>query len=113
MVKGEAIIEDKEQIVVNKDGFFVDGVDYSLVFDPDFYSEKYKDVKAACGKDKNRLFEHFIQFGMKEGRMGNESFNPGVYKSKNADLGNEFKNDFVKYYQHYCIYGHEEGRKCV
>lgn len=38
-------------------------------FDPAFYAATYPDVAAACGTDVNALYNHYLAYGKKEGRM--------------------------------------------
>lgn len=38
-------------------------------FDPAFYASTYPDVAAACGTDVNALYNHYLAYGKKEGRM--------------------------------------------
>ena len=38
-------------------------------FDPVFYAAVYADVAAAFGTDAEALYNHYITFGQKEGRM--------------------------------------------
>lgn len=40
-------------------------------FDPVFYAETYEDVAAALGTDADALYNHYINFGQKEGRFPN------------------------------------------
>lgn len=86
------------------------GVDYKYVFEPNYYSNKYSDLKAAFGTNAQKLFKHFCEFGMKEGRQAIASFNVQKYKTKYKDLQKEFGDNLPKYYEHYCVYGHKEGR---
>ena len=39
------------------------------IFDPVFYASAYPDLKAAFGSNAQLLFQHYIQFGQKEGRQ--------------------------------------------
>jgi len=39
------------------------------VFDAEFYANNYPDVKAAFGTDETALYNHYLMFGMKEGRL--------------------------------------------
>ena len=39
------------------------------VFDAEFYANTYPDVKAAFGTDETALYNHYLMFGMKEGRL--------------------------------------------
>jgi len=87
-----------------------DGLDYAPVFDFDYYVGKYEDLRNAFGNDKKALFNHFINYGMKEGRQATPDFNVKIYKDNYADLQNAFKNDLPAYYRHYCVWGKNEGR---
>lgn len=89
------------------------GLDYSLVFNPTYYANTYSDLKKAFGTNSTNLFNHFIQYGMKEGRQGISTFNPTVYKNRYPDLQQAFGNDMNAYYRHYIMYGHKEGRRAV
>ena len=40
-------------------------------FDADFYASAYVDVKEAFGHDADALYQHYVQFGMNEGRQSN------------------------------------------
>ena len=88
-------------------------IDYSRVFDPIYYSNTYSDLKAAFGTDSTKLFNHFCNYGMKEGRVASASFNVNKYKSYYSDLQNAFGNDLSLYYKHYVTCGYKENRKCV
>jgi len=94
-------------------GFIYKLLDYSLVFDPVFYSNSYADLKAAFGTDSAKLFSHFISDGMREGRQAIISFNVRKYQANYVDLQNAFKSDLIKYYQHYITDGHREGRTAI
>lgn len=86
------------------------GVNYKYVFEPSYYANKHSDLKAVYGTNAQKLFKHFCQFGMKEGRQAIASFNVQTYKTKYKDLQKAFGNDLPKYYEHYCIYGYKEDR---
>ena len=91
--------------------YVVDGVDYSAVFDADYYYAHHKDVANAFGNDKQALFNHFMNYGINEGRQASEEFNVEAYKANNADLVNAFGSDTRTYYIHYIKYGKSENRK--
>ena len=97
---------------VTDGGYVVDGLDYSAVFDADYYYNHQKDVAYVLGNDAQALFNHFINYGMSEGRQANERFNCDVYKANNADLAYTYGDDMANYYIHYIKYGKSEGRKC-
>lgn len=87
--------------------------DYSLVFDPAYYSNTYADLKKVLGTDESKLFQHFCIYGMKEGRVASTNFNVAKYKEYYADLRNAFGDNLPLYYEHYVKYGHKEKRRCV
>jgi hypothetical protein len=85
-------------------------VDYSKVFDPTYYNNKYTDLNNTYHGNATQLFTHFYTYGMKEGRQASKDFNVAVYKAKNADLIAAYGSNLAKYYEHYCIYGYKENR---
>ena len=91
-------------------GVVYEGVDYGAVFDFEYYTSLYTDIKRAFGNDKYGALEHFVEFGMSEGRQGNEDFDVNYYRSHNGDLEKEFGDDLTSYYLHYLNYGKNEGR---
>ena len=86
------------------------GVDYAAVYDYDYYINQYADLKAAFGTDANAALQHFVTFGMNEGRQGIASFNVGSYRNRYADLQNAFGNNTKAYYIHFIQFGKGEGR---
>ena len=99
------------QVLKLKEAPTTNELDYSLVFDPIFYSNKYPDLKAAFGTDATKLFNHFKNYGMKEHRQAHVDFNPVIYRNNYADLNRAFGNNWTKYYEHYIVYGIKENRK--
>lgn len=88
-----------------------DKVDYSAVFDADYYYGAYVDLVSAVGNDQKALLQHFVAHGMQEGRRGNAEFDVQAYMQNNSDLVNEFgTEDLTSYYLHYINYGKKEGR---
>ena len=83
---------------------------YQAVFDADYYYSHNPDLQSAIGSDKLKLFEHFYNSGMAEGRRGNEEFDVNSYKENNDDLKNLFGDDLKAYYEHYVHSGCNEGR---
>lgn len=87
-------------------------INYSSVFDADYYYNKYPDLQKAFGKNDKKLLEHFKTFGMNEQRQASANFNIKVYKTY-PDLAMAFGENMPLYYAHYCIYGKNEKRKAV
>jgi len=87
-----------------------DGVDYSAVFDPDYYASRYSDLRAVFGSNSALLLDHFVSYGVREGRQGKASFDVYSYKRQYPDLRAAFGNYLPSYYYHYISYGNREGR---
>lgn len=86
---------------------------YSDVYNYKDYLNYNPDLNEVLGNNQRALFEHFISFGMKEGRQGSSEFNLDAYKANNPDLVTAFGDDNVKYYEHYISSGKAEGRKAT
>lgn len=87
------------------------GVDYSSVYNYDYYIMNNNDIKKAYGNDRIAIFEHFINRGMLEGRRGSEYFDVQFYRAQNLDLQRAYGNDLSSYYLHYINRGRLEGRQ--
>ncbi len=83
----------------------------NYMFDSEFYSDRYSDLKAAFGNDAKALRNHYENFGKKEGRMATPVFDPIYYLNKYPDLKNAFKTDYVSAYNHFVRNGIHEGRQ--
>jgi hypothetical protein len=88
-------------------------VDYSGVFDPGYYADTYPDLKNAFGYNEELLLQHFVNYGMSEGRQAKSDFNVIMYRNRYADLQNAFGADLKSYFLHYIRYGKAEGRTAV
>ena len=85
-------------------------LDYSSVFDADYYLNKYPDVNEWANGSKDRALDHFVNYGMSEGRRGSEAFDVQSYYNEYPDLRAAFGTDLASYYSHYLMYGKKEGR---
>ena len=104
-------------------GYFVNGLDYSPVFDPKTYAESRPDVAASpyYGPSDEMLWKHFLDFGMKEffeepglaQSKTSEEFCVQIYRDRYSDLRDAFGDDFFEYYRHYVMFGKAEGRSAV
>ena len=93
------------------EGLSSGGIDYSSVFDAEYYYNTYQDVQETIGHDADALLEHFISSGMKEGRTGKADFNVRAYMKNNLDLLSLYGiKDLSSYYYHYIQSGKAEGR---
>lgn len=89
------------------------GLDYAPVFDAKYYSDRYRDLKAAYGYNSEALFTYFIVHGMKEGRQAIDTFNVQAYKARYTDLQKAFGENLPRYYQHYIQFGMNERRDAL
>lgn len=86
------------------------GVDYSSVYNFEYYITRYPDIKSVFGNDERAALNHFINFGIKEGRSAQENFDVYFYRSSYPDLVAAFGDDLVSYFYHYINFGMKEGR---
>lgn len=89
--------------------WFMDGFDHVA------YADRYADLKEAFGYDKTALYNHYVTYGMAEGRIaeftgGVSSFDHVAYADRYADLKEAFGYDKMALYAHYVTYGKAEGR---
>lgn len=82
-------------------------------FNASYYSSTYADLEAAFGEDEDALYNHYLTYGIEEGRDANEYFNVKVYRERYADLDAAFGDDWDAYYTHYLTYGLYEGRSAM
>lgn len=94
-------------------GYCINGLDYSPVFDSQFYYNNYEDLRDAFGYNPSALWIHFKQFGMNEFRQASAEFNPVIYKERYSDLVDAFGNNNPMYYFHYVAFGKNEGRSAI
>ncbi len=93
--------------------FTLDGFDYGLVYDYDYYLQMNPDVAAAFHGDPKLTLRHFVEHGMAEGRVSSRMFDLATYKANNPDVVAAFGNRTAEYYRHYCTYGFNEARVAV
>lgn len=109
--------EEQKLFKTKTSGYVAMGIDFSPVFDPVYYGNKYSDLKAAFGDDTKGLFEHFLVFGMQEHRQAIATFDVDIYAKYNEDVVNAAKINgvinWVAIYQHYCTHGVNEKRRAV
>ena len=87
-----------------------DGVDYSCIYDCNYYITYSKDVMRAYRFRDDLILEHFINYGMKECRRASENFNVYAYANRYSDLQKMYGTSFYKYYIHFLKFGYKEGR---
>ena len=80
------------------------------MFDEVYYAATYPDVVNALGSSRKALLNHFLNFGIYEGRNCTADFNVSAYASGYADLKAAFVDNIPAYYVHYVNHGKTEGR---
>ena len=80
------------------------------MFNAEYYAARYPDVAKAIGTDKDALFEHFVNYGLTEGRSLSSEFDVNAYRSCYSDLNAVFGSDVMAYYRHYQAFGKNENR---
>ena len=80
------------------------------VFDAQYYSETYSDLKDAFGTNQTALYKHYKTFGKKEGRTSTALIDVQKYRAAYPDLDAAFGDNWDAYVNHYIKYGFNEGR---
>ena len=83
------------------------GQDLSAVYNYDYYTYNCPDLYGWSDYD---AIQHFVKYGMAEGRQGSAEFNVFAYRNRYEDLSNWLQDDLKGYFNHYMYYGKEEGR---
>jgi len=85
-------------------------VDYSAVYNLNDYEAYNSDIQKTYGLDDQGALQHFVNYGMNEGRQASTAFNVYTYKSRYPDLQAAFGNNLKAYYMHFITNGKAEGR---
>ncbi|MBQ2445102.1 MAG: hypothetical protein II272_01545 [Oscillospiraceae bacterium] len=76
-----------------------------LVFDPEYYAEKYPELKAAYGTDEAQLYKHFVNYGLEEGRCASPYFDVRFYMNNNGEqLREHCHGDYNVAFAHFVKY---------
>ena len=87
------------------------GVDFSPVYDYNYYIDHNPDVYKAFNGDETQVFMHFLTCGVNEGRRASAGFDVYSYRNQWSDLRQAFGwSDLSKYYLHYVNAGVKEKR---
>lgn len=88
----------------------VSAVDMGTFFDAEYYAEQYPDVVEVYGTEEEALYEHYVTYGIKEGRNCSEILNVTLYREQYPDLERAFGDNWEAYVDHYLNIGVQEGR---
>lgn len=91
-------------------GAQVNAATLKSMFNESYYADTYPDLKEIFGYDREALWQHFVDFGLAEGRSMNEFFDVLKYRNAYSDLNDAFGDDWDAYVNHYLTIGAEEGR---
>lgn len=80
------------------------------IFDAEYYADSYPDLKEAFGYDETQLYNHFITYGLEEGRNMNPILDVVAYRKAYADLEAAFGDDWDAYVNHFFTFGAGEMR---
>lgn len=80
------------------------------VFDAKYYTERYEDLNKAFGYNEGMLYEHYLTYGLTEGRVSSPILNVAEYRAAYSDLDAAFGDNWDAYVEHYFTYGIKEGR---
>ena len=86
------------------------GVDYSAVYNFDYYCANYPDIRVLYGNNPQAALVHFVTYGMALGRQASSNFNVYTYKANYPDLQSAYGSDLKQYYMHFVYSGYAEGR---
>lgn len=89
----------------------VDASTIKDVFDASYYSKTYSDLAKAFADNADALYNHYLTYGQKEGRVVVPYIDLKKYKEAYADLRAAFGDNWDAYLQHYLTFGVKEGRK--
>ena len=82
----------------------------NVLFDKDLYYSLYPDLQRAFGDNEVALKEHYINFGVAEGRIGSYIIDQKYYINKYPDLKKVYGNNYRKAVMHFLTCGYREGR---
>ena len=80
------------------------------VFDGTYYAAEYPDVAASANGSQLALLNHYVYFGIYEGRNASATFNATDYVNNNPDLVAVYGDNMPAYVYHYVSVGKAEGR---
>lgn len=82
-----------------------------FTYNSGFYTYAYGDLNAAFGDNDAALRNHFVNYGIGEGRQGSIYFDVKYYLESNPDLIAAFGGkNYAAAYNHFIHYGYKEGR---
>ncbi|RZM77700.1 cadherin-like domain-containing protein [Leptolyngbya iicbica] len=92
-------------------GEFIDSLPLAQLFDESFYLSQNPDVASLVGSRFTSGYQHFVQFGINEGRNPSVLFNESFYLARHGDVRNAVATGALSSgLSHFLTRGHREGR---
>ncbi len=88
---------------------YSDGIDYSGVYDYNYYVAKYPEIAEKCGYDDSAVLAYFVETGMGQHQQASEEFDPISYRYEYANLRQVYGDVWAGYYRHYARWGKAAG----
>ena len=85
----------------------------TVIFDANYYMSKHGDLAAAFGNNHTALYNHYLEFGSKEGRQASPLFHSEYYLNNNGDLKAAFGTNKISAINHFAQYGCNEPNRKV
>ncbi len=84
----------------------------ALVFNAEYYAERYPELKAAYGMDEVKLYEHYVNYGVEEGRCASPYFDVRFYMNNNGEgLREHCHGDYTVAFAHFLKYVYETNER--
>ncbi|MBR4308658.1 MAG: MBL fold metallo-hydrolase [Oscillospiraceae bacterium] len=75
------------------------------IFDAEYYADRYPELKAIYGTDAAGLYNHFVTYGISDGRCASPYFDVVYYANhNNINLTEYVKGDYEKAMSHFITY---------
>ncbi len=81
-----------------------------IVFDLSFYIKANPDLLAFYGYNYEAIINHWLLYGIYEGRLASTLFDSTYYLNSYSDLKSAYENDYKAVVDHWLNYGVHEGR---
>lgn len=105
-----SISEEELELI---EGPYVDVAKVSAcIFNPRMYADRYPDVKRAFGYNEAKIRDHYVRFGIAQGREYKPGcrFDAEIYAELNPDVKNAYKTNKAQITNHYKVFGIKENR---
>ena len=81
------------------------------LYNEEVYLSANGDIRELYKKDSTKTKNHWIEYGIRDGRKASLVFDAKWYLENNKDLKEAYGNDYTKAYNHFIEYGIKEGRQ--